>query len=174
MNLYELWKTIPNQFHCRNATMHSKFRHTDMSSRQHSCLVRLGTTLGGSLGGTAGAKPASRGMRTHSSILALGIENDKGVPKDFGEAARSYRKAADQGFAQAQLNLGPLYYSGNGVLKGSGEPSRWEPIVRGGGQNAVVILRIRLVIVVRSYGHCRTSPLQRPGNAERGPASDVF
>jgi TPR repeat protein len=31
--------------------------------------------------------------------------NGQGVPQDYGEAIRWYRKAAEQGFADAQFNL---------------------------------------------------------------------
>ena len=40
-----------------------------------------------------------------------------GVPKDFEEAAKWYRMAADQGFAKAQYNLGVCYCKGVGVPK---------------------------------------------------------
>jgi TPR repeat protein len=33
----------------------------------------------------------------------------KGVPQDFAEAARWYRRAADHGHAMAQYNLGTCY-----------------------------------------------------------------
>ena len=40
-----------------------------------------------------------------------------GVPKDDAEAVKWIRKAADQGDAEAQFNLGNMYYSGTGVPK---------------------------------------------------------
>ena len=39
----------------------------------------------------------------------------RGVPQDYEAAAAWYRKAADQAFADAQFNLGVLYYNGQGV-----------------------------------------------------------
>jgi TPR repeat protein len=39
------------------------------------------------------------------------------VPKDHVEAARWVRKAAEQGSARAQNNLGSLYVTGEGVPK---------------------------------------------------------
>ena len=42
-----------------------------------------------------------------------------GMAKDGGEAQRWYRKAADQGDAQAAYGLGGMYYLGNGVVKDS-------------------------------------------------------
>ena len=41
----------------------------------------------------------------------------EGVPNDGAEAAKWYRKAADQGYAKAQHNLGVLYDHGYGVPK---------------------------------------------------------
>jgi TPR repeat protein len=37
------------------------------------------------------------------------------VPKDFAEAAKWYRKAADQGDSSAQFKLGNMYNEGRGV-----------------------------------------------------------
>jgi TPR repeat protein len=47
------------------------------------------------------------------------------VPQDQGEAARWYRKAADQGFANAQHNLGYSYVLGRGVPQDYAEAVRW-------------------------------------------------
>ena len=38
-----------------------------------------------------------------------------GVPQDYAQAAVWYRKAAEQGDAGAQFNLGTMCYSGRGV-----------------------------------------------------------
>src|SRR3974390_166824 len=40
-----------------------------------------------------------------------------GVPQNYLEAAKWYRRAADQGFESAQYNLGGMYYLGLGVPK---------------------------------------------------------
>jgi uncharacterized protein len=37
------------------------------------------------------------------------------VPQDYAAAASWYRKAADQGHARAQFNLGTMYFLGQGV-----------------------------------------------------------
>ena len=39
----------------------------------------------------------------------------KGVPQDFQKAAEWYQKAAEQGHAKAQFNLGVMYANGEGV-----------------------------------------------------------
>ena len=41
--------------------------------------------------------------------------NGEGVPQDDGEAVTWYRKAAEQGNADAQTNLGFMYATGRGV-----------------------------------------------------------
>ena len=41
--------------------------------------------------------------------------NGEGIPENDAEAVKWYRKAADQGYAKAQYNLGVMYYSGDGV-----------------------------------------------------------
>ena len=39
----------------------------------------------------------------------------QGVPQDYAEALKWFRKAADQGEATAQYDLGVLYAEGQGV-----------------------------------------------------------
>jgi len=39
------------------------------------------------------------------------------VPQDYKEAVKWYLKAAEQGYALAQFNLGNMYYNGDGVLQ---------------------------------------------------------
>ena len=41
--------------------------------------------------------------------------NGRGVPKDEAEAVKWYRKAADQGDAKAQVELGECYMCGFGI-----------------------------------------------------------
>ena len=42
-------------------------------------------------------------------------DNGEGVPEDDAEAVRWYRRAAEQGHALGQYNLGFMYASGEGV-----------------------------------------------------------
>jgi hypothetical protein len=39
----------------------------------------------------------------------------RGVPQDYAEAVQWYRKAAEQGLAEAQNNLAGMYFGGRGV-----------------------------------------------------------
>ncbi|MEN8734596.1 MAG: tetratricopeptide repeat protein, partial [Lentimonas sp.] len=48
-----------------------------------------------------------------------------GVPEDDTEAVKWYRKAAEQGYAQAQYNLGMAYYYGHGVPEDYVESYMW-------------------------------------------------
>jgi TPR repeat protein len=47
------------------------------------------------------------------------------VPQDYGEAARWFRRAAEQGHAEAQYNLGLLYGNGQGVPYDYGAAVGW-------------------------------------------------
>jgi TPR repeat protein len=49
----------------------------------------------------------------------------RGVPQDDAEAARWYRKAAEQGNAAAQFLVGLSYSSGEGVPQDYAEAVRW-------------------------------------------------
>jgi hypothetical protein len=49
----------------------------------------------------------------------------RGVPQDYGEAVRCYRKAAEQGYAKAQFNLGLMYHDGKGVPQDHDEAVNW-------------------------------------------------
>jgi hypothetical protein len=52
-------------------------------------------------------------------------ENGSGVPEDEVEAARWCRKAAEQGLAEAQDNLGYMYFLGKGVARDLVQAARW-------------------------------------------------
>ena len=53
------------------------------------------------------------------------FDQGRGVPKDATEAARWYRKAAEQGNTSAQFNMGLSYDNGTGVPKDVAEAIRW-------------------------------------------------
>ncbi|MDB4413461.1 sel1 repeat family protein, partial [Pirellulaceae bacterium] len=66
-----------------------------------------------------------------SSLVVVGIlvlavtANTNGVPEDKAEAAKWYRKAAEQGDAKAQFLLGMSYTLGKGVTKDDAEAVKW-------------------------------------------------
>jgi uncharacterized protein len=49
----------------------------------------------------------------------------RGIPQDYAEAAKWYRKAAEQGYADAQYFLGHMYYEGEGVPQDYTEAAKW-------------------------------------------------
>jgi TPR repeat protein len=69
----------------------------------------------------------------------LGVCYDKGegVSKDPVEAAKWYRKAAEQNFANAQYNLGVSYDNAEGVAKDYVEAYKWRLLAaRQGNEDA--------------------------------------
>ena len=48
-----------------------------------------------------------------------------GVPRDKKEAMKWYRKAAEQGYADAQFNISKMYYKGDGVSQDYAEAAKW-------------------------------------------------
>ena len=56
-----------------------------------------------------------QGDASAQNNLGLMYSKGQGVPQDYGEAVRWYRKAAEQGRASAQNNLGLMYDTGQGV-----------------------------------------------------------
>ena len=51
--------------------------------------------------------------------------NGQGVAQDYKEAVKRYRKAAEQGDANAQFNLGLMYAQGQGVTQNYKEAVKW-------------------------------------------------
>ena len=51
--------------------------------------------------------------------------NGRGVLKDDKQTVKWYQKAADQGYAKAQFNLGVMYAYGEGVLKDLSKAKYW-------------------------------------------------
>lgn len=67
-------------------------------------------------------------------ILGLMYRNGEGVTKNYAEAMKWYRKAAEQGHADAQLNLGLMYFDGEGVPKNNVEGYKWVNLATASGQ----------------------------------------
>jgi TPR repeat protein len=69
---------------------------------------------------------AYSGDRRSQLLLGSLYEDGKqGVRKNFPKAAKWYRKAANQGYPQAQYNLGLLYEEGKGMTKNYHQATRW-------------------------------------------------
>jgi TPR repeat protein len=71
-------------------------------------------------------------------------DEGQGIPKDDSEAVKWYRKAAEQGHADAQYNLGVMYYKGQGVPQDYTEALKWyRKAAEQGHADAQYILGIR-------------------------------
>ena len=64
---------------------------------------------------------AGKGDAESQSKLGTSYRKGEGVPQDYTEAEKWYRKAADQGYARAQADLGVCYSLGEGVPKDHAE-----------------------------------------------------
>ena len=67
------------------------------------------------------------GGARETGVVSFGLisHNGSGVPKDPVEAVKWCRKAAEQGYAAAQHNLGVMYYNGTGVIKNPAQAHAW-------------------------------------------------
>jgi TPR repeat protein len=69
---------------------------------------------------------AAAGDVQAQTYLALMFEAGKGEPQDYAEAAKWYKKAADQGGVDAEKALSRLYTLGEGVPRDTAEATRLE------------------------------------------------
>jgi TPR repeat protein len=70
-------------------------------------------------------------------------DDGDGVAKDPAAAVRWCRKTAEQGCAEAQLNLGLAFHMGEGVEKNDAEAVRWcHKAAEQGAANAEEVLRL--------------------------------
>jgi len=73
-----------------------------------------------------------------------GARGTDDVPKDYSEAAKWFRKSAEQGFAKAQFSLGMCYENGLGVSKDISEAIKWYREAEKGGHERAKVARERL------------------------------
>jgi TIR domain/Sel1 repeat len=58
-------------------------------------------------------------------LRGLSYQHGLGVQQDYAQAMAWYRKAADQGNADAQYNIGVLYHNGRGVRQDYAQAKAW-------------------------------------------------
>jgi Sel1 repeat len=68
---------------------------------------------------------AEQGEASAQYSLGSRYRKGEGVPLDYAESVRWFRKAAEQGDAPAQYALGYMYYEGKGVSRDDAESVRW-------------------------------------------------
>jgi len=74
-------------------------------------------------GGTG--RPPSKDMPTVSVTSVSCMQTGRGAMQDYAEAIQWYRKAAEQGHANGQCNLGVMYANGRGVMQDYAEAIQW-------------------------------------------------
>jgi len=68
---------------------------------------------------------AEQGDAEAQAKLGSMYSHGQGVPQNYAEALRWYRKAADQGYANGQGGLASMYSHGQGVPQDYAEALRW-------------------------------------------------
>ena len=68
---------------------------------------------------------AAQGDASAQFNLGLMYDNGQGVPQDYKEAVKWWKKSAEQGDAEAQYNLGVMYDLGQGVPQDDKEALKW-------------------------------------------------
>jgi uncharacterized protein len=103
-----------------------------MKILQKICFVLLLGTFSSVYGGSCGDGDvddcrvrAEQGNVYAQNILGAFYYEGRGVPQDYKEAVKWYRKAAEQGLAGAQGDLGLMYRIGKGVLQDYKEAIKW-------------------------------------------------
>jgi TonB family protein len=68
---------------------------------------------------------AEQGNDQAQYVLGKMYYKGQGVPQDYQESAKWYRKSSEQGNSNSQLNLGMLYETGKGVPQNHKESVKW-------------------------------------------------
>ena len=81
--------------------------------------------ISGDTGSPALLQKAEAGDKKAQYRLAIAYQEGRGVEKNYFEAAKWYRRSADQGFAAAQSALGFYYRHGLGLPRDAIEAVHW-------------------------------------------------
>ena len=104
----------------------------------------------------------------------------RGVLKDYAEAVRWFRLAAEQGGAIAQYNLGRMYFMGRGILKDVDEAVRWFRLAAEQGhaeaQGSLSLMYFTGQGVRENHGraHMWSNIASANGNDTAGPVRDAL
>ena len=60
-----------------------------------------------------------------AAFLGVEVRRGRGVPQDYAESVKWYRAAAEQGYTNAQLELGFSYREGRGVPQDDVQAQKW-------------------------------------------------
>ncbi len=94
------------------------------SESNSSRAVRIVATVIGFLPSLIVRRQRRHGQREGQDKDDNAYDKGQGVPQDYAEAVRWYRKVAEQGNASAQFNLGVMYDSGRPPWPGTPQSCR--------------------------------------------------
>ena len=89
----------------------------------------------------ARARAENYWLQVLKKIIGLMYYNGRGVTKDYTEAIKWHKKAAEQGRAEAQFNLGLRYIEGQGVPRDYVKAYMWQDIAAAQGNIYATDLR---------------------------------
>jgi len=90
------------------------------------------------------------------------------VPRNYAEAIKWYRKAAEQGHAIAQKNLGTMYSKGKGVRQNYVRAHKWFSLAASQGNDLAGNDRDRIVKAMTDDQITQAEKLARAWIARRG------
>ncbi len=93
----------------------------------------------------------------------------QGVTRDYGAAMKWYRKAANQGVAPAQHNLGLMYENGQGVTQDYVQAQMWFTLAAARGQKFARKSRDRLAKQMTPAQIDEAQKLAREWKPQKGP-----
>jgi TPR repeat protein len=88
--------------------------------------------------------PAEGGVGTIEALIGDAYYYGHGVSRDYTEAARWYRRAADNSNAMAQSTLGDIYYYGRGVPQDFVEAALWWQVA---AEQGVAVAQLNLGVM---------------------------
>jgi hypothetical protein len=93
----------------------------------------------------------------------------QGVPQKYPEAVKWYTRAADQGFADAQFNLGSLYYEGQAVPQDYVRAHMWFNLSAAQGMQDAATVRDTLARLMTPAQIAEAQKLAREWKPTRPP-----
>ena len=88
---------------------------------------------------------AAQGVSEAQYNLGLIYDYGHGVPQDYKEAVKWYRKSAEQGNPSAQSNLGFMYLTGTAVAQDNVYAHMWWSIAASSGETTAATNRDKVV-----------------------------
>ena len=107
-------------------------------------------------------------------------DNGRGVVKDYAQAVKWYRLAAEQGHELAQFALGSMYFNGKGVVQDYAQAVNWYRLAAEQGQASaqfnlgVMYFNGKGVVQDNVYAHMWWNIAASSGNVNAGEKRDLI